>query len=516
MFFRYGVAQPGAEPLALLGGALILDSGESDQSFLFRCQDRFVTYAWLLGLRPILLAEDAAMARQTVDAIAALRADCVTIARACGLTALLRPPEPLILACDPLTATLFPLARPTLTRHAVFYLNQVSPTAALLVKGAATALSNWGIQTGVNHDRLEADARRALRLHDKRAAIAVARTCALPAPRMLTTETIDANELATLNNWGALQAWYRAKTDEAAPDALVIKSTRDSAGNVAAVLNAGTFSYVRKHLLEMFVRSSGGDMSTALASIRADIAESRLDPTAYPDDRLRAFEELRRERRGNLAMLVQRFIHPAPSVPAKPASLGISFHVGERGVQTLAIAAQTYHDADRRHFRGAMLDRRIDAAFTGSRFEAEMRNLAGHFAAQGYNGPIGFDALCDADGEYTLIQDCNPRLSAILPTLAIHRALRPAPRSLLSLGYRGEVHVPDLPAALAALDGAGLLYGARRRSGLLPLPSMVGAKRVDLLLVDSPPHILDHAAAALASVGVQAAISSAIPGLPTE
>lgn len=517
MFFRYGNPLPSAEPLALLGGSLILDAGEADQSFLLRCQDRFVTYAWLLGLRPILLAENESAARRIVDALALLRGDCARIARVCGIPALRCPAEPLILGCDPLEARVFPLLPfPALAPQAVFHLNQISPSAARLVEGIADILEDQGVDHALDRQVLHADAVRALKLHDKRSAIALAQTCPTPAPAMLATAMIEPEELAGLQSWKALRDLYCSRTGEAPAEALVVKSALDSAGNVSATLARETFEEGRARVLNAYADAAGIDVDTAISSMRGDIARSRLDPAAYDTPRLAKFEELRRERRAGVSLLVQRCVPRARSTWQKPASLGLTFHVTDAVVRLLAVNAQTYHDAERRHFRGALLDRRIETAFAESPFATEMHNLALHFAGAGYRGPIGFDALRDVDDSYILIHDCNPRLSAVFPALAMRGALHPKPNSLLSLGYRGEVQVPDLPAALAALAAAGLLYGAGRTSGLLLLPNMAGPQRCDLLLIDSTPRLLDSAASVLEAAGVRAGISSIIPGMPVE
>ena len=65
MMFDFGDGtQPGAgsAPLALVGGSLLVDSGEEDATFAFRCQDRYLAYSSLAGLRSLLLVLDDAHA----------------------------------------------------------------------------------------------------------------------------------------------------------------------------------------------------------------------------------------------------------------------------------------------------------------------------------------------------------------------------------------------------------------------------------------------------------------------
>src|SRR5687768_17941750 len=54
-FFCFGA---GSERLAVMGGGLILDSGEAENTFLCRCQDRYLVYSHLLGLRSMLFVSD--------------------------------------------------------------------------------------------------------------------------------------------------------------------------------------------------------------------------------------------------------------------------------------------------------------------------------------------------------------------------------------------------------------------------------------------------------------------------
>ncbi|MET5019890.1 glutathione synthetase, partial [Burkholderia pseudomallei] len=48
---------------AFVGGGLILDSGEAENTFAFRCQDRVLVYTGWLGLPSVLLVLDDAHSR---------------------------------------------------------------------------------------------------------------------------------------------------------------------------------------------------------------------------------------------------------------------------------------------------------------------------------------------------------------------------------------------------------------------------------------------------------------------
>src|SRR5215211_7181920 len=54
-FFQAGTNHHGSEtkPLGLINGLLLLDSGEVERTFIFRCQERYLTYNSLCGLQSV-------------------------------------------------------------------------------------------------------------------------------------------------------------------------------------------------------------------------------------------------------------------------------------------------------------------------------------------------------------------------------------------------------------------------------------------------------------------------------
>lgn len=335
----------------------------------------------------------------------------------------------------------------------------------------------------------------------------------------LRTAILGPDRFFALRDWEDLTAFYARETGDRAPvDALMVKSSRDSAGNCAALLREQNFEAARQALGRELALSLGNVPATAaLPGLRRDIASSpQLDPAEFPSERLLAFEALRRGRRDGVTLLVQRWIEP-PVSAADPPAIGLSFHVGAGAVRTLAVAAQTYHDTECRHFRGALLDRALEERWRGSPFEARLHGLCRRLAADGWRGPVNFDALLAEPGRYCMIQDCNPRLSAVFPALALRRALArtgPAPARLLSLGYRGEYRTADLSATLASLGRDGLLCRADRLAGLLVLPSLVAPDGFDLALIDVADDAVAPILAALPGYGFEMALSPALLGFP--
>jgi hypothetical protein len=83
--------------------------------------------------------------------------------------------------------------------------------------------------------------------------------------------------------------------------------------------------------------------------------------------------------------------------------------------------------------------------------------------------------------------DCNPRLTAIFPAMAVREALRAQGArcdTIVNLDYRGLYRWPDLEARLAALDDRDLLYTGDRQKGVLALPSLANRDGFDVHLVN--------------------------------
>jgi hypothetical protein len=54
-FFQTDINKPASDrrPLGFINGLLLLDSGEVEHSFIFRCQERYLTYNSLAGLQSL-------------------------------------------------------------------------------------------------------------------------------------------------------------------------------------------------------------------------------------------------------------------------------------------------------------------------------------------------------------------------------------------------------------------------------------------------------------------------------
>jgi hypothetical protein len=516
-FFRFGSAaapRATARPLGIVSGGLLLDSGEADPTFVFRCQDRYLAYTSLLGLRTVFFVHDDAHAAHYAALIARQRERYAAVAARTGVLPDGDLIEPLYVGCDVAALRVAPLAGFARQARALaedgtpleLCFNQIAPGTARLAAQVDALLRAQGVPSAF--DRAACDGAGALGLffHDKAQGVALVRGAAGAAlPPHAETAILTPTEFLHLTSWAELVACYRARSGDARePDSLYVKSSRDSGGNVAARLNAAEFARRFAALAREVERSAlGGESELAerVALLRADVALApSLRGVPVSERSLAEFARGQAARRAGMTILVQRDVAPHPA-DRRWGGIGLSYLIesAERALP-LAVAGQVYADAERRRFLGSYLDDALATAVLTPALAAQMEALCLRYAAVGYRGPINFDARLDADGRYVLIHDCNPRLSAVFPALAVRDALRAAgrePRSVLSLGYRGEFVARDAAGFLAQLDARGALYTHERARGVLVLPNLAREDGFDALLVDVEPERAGDLLAAL-------------------
>jgi hypothetical protein len=524
-FFDMGPAQPAAgPPLGVIAGGLILDSGEAERTFIFRCQDRYLAYNTLHGLRTVLFVADDEHVRYYRDELAGLHQSWDVIAAECGVLPAGGPPEPLFVACDidrlrlgACWALLDQLRRSVVPRDVTprLYLNQISPTYADLVGQLDRLLRDHGLPGGFDGDACARLGELALRFHNKARYVELVQAhggAGLPAH--VPTAVIAPERFLAVRRWSDLVHLYRERTGDGEPAAIFVKSAQDSSGNVAARLTEETFDLragalrreIEQHILGLRV-----DLDERARELRAEVdAAPALRPLALTDDRLRRYKRLQAERRTGIDLLVQREVAPPADLEGRFVSIGASFQIGgpER-IELIEVAAQLYRDPERRSYLGSYLSPAIERSVIREPFDAELRRLCRLFAEQGWRGPINFDARLAADGAYQLIYDCNPRLTAVFPALAVRAALRAqglSADSVLSLGYRGEFVWIDLPARLAMMSARGLLYTRERQRGAVVLPNLSRRHGFDVVFVNLEPAAVADALAS-GALGESGALS---------
>jgi hypothetical protein len=524
-FFRLG---QGAERLAVIGGGLILDSGEAERTFLYRCQDRFLTYTSVLGLRSVVFVSDEAHALLYDVLIDKLRARLGLIAAYAGIVDAAIPP-PFYVQCDLEAFRVGSFAR--FERQLAqlragdagvhFELNQISPSTCAILAQFDAALRACGVYTGFDADAAARAADLALKLHDKSEYVRLVKSSADAdrLPRHVPTAVIPAASFTAIASWAALVDAYRSgSTDTRPPPALFVKSASDSSGNVSALLTRENFA-ARIEAFKAEVRlnllSCELDGPALVADLRREVeAAPTLRHHEFSDDTLRRWRRRQAAAHHGIPLLLQPAVTPPPAAGTPARSIGISMMIeGPDAIAPITASAQLYKDRERRQYLGSHVSDALDAAVLTPRRLEELNALCRVIADRGYRGPINFDACLDADGDYTFIYDCNPRLTAIYPPLAVREALRRAGRAadaVLSPGYRGELIVSDLQSCLDTCRSRNLLYTAQRPRGAIVLPNLCREDGYDVLVVNCG---IREAAAILAEfanvAGTEAA--SAIP-----
>jgi hypothetical protein len=180
-----------------------------------------------------------------------------------------------------------------------------------------------------------------------------------------------------------------------------------------------------------------------------------------------------------------------------PSRFGINLYVhGPERVDFVCASRQLYADAQRKIHLGSYWSMDVDDAIRTELGIERLGALCKLFGSEGYVGPIGFDGMLDARGTAQLIYDCNPRMTGVLPVLAVRRMLAAQGvdvRAVGNAGYHGAVRAsPDL---CRWLDERDLLFvRGVRPLGVLPMPSFAGddATRFDLLFVNLElPRLLE-------------------------
>jgi hypothetical protein len=484
-------------PLAWVAGPLLIDSGEEDTTFVFRCQDRYPVYSALAGLRSLLFVLDDHHAGVYDACLERVRHGVTVIGARTGVLCDAVIPAPLYVGYDPIAGSVRRIARTQAalgdpahvsSLRAGIRTNQVSPTCARLLAGTAQACAE--AHTTWDLTRCRRQAELALRFHDKASYVELLRGADPGVAPHVATALVDAESLFAIESWPALCA--QAGVSAAATSRLHVKSSVDSGGNLAAVLSAenlapalaalesewraGSLAEERARLgrIELNARKVRSSWTLGPAGIDRDIVAAAVDQQA----RVRAGQRVR--------FLVQPRVQARAGAPA--ASIGCSYAIGTGGaIAPMCAAEQAFVDADRRRHVGSILDDRVERDFFASPAAAGFTALCAAFAAEGYRGPISFDAVRDAEGRYVGVFDCNPRLTAIFPAMAVREALRAQGArcdTIVNLDYRGLYRWPDLEARLAALDDRDLLYTGDRQKGVLALPSLANRDGFDVHLVN--------------------------------
>ena len=367
--------------------------------------------------------------------------------------------------------------------------NQISPSSASLLAETAGICTDAGVGWDLRRGRDQGDL--GIRLHDKATYVQLVQGGARRggAPHV-TTAVLDVEAVVAARSWSELCAMAGLPEGTAA---VHVKSSLDSGGNVAAVVSPAT---MREELAAVEAEWRAGSLTDGqVRRRRVEANRRKLDACwTLPRPLHRGLVEAAVNRQATVRahhrvrLLVQPRVDPPPGATA--ASIGCSFVVGGGGGAVPACAAQqVFIDVHRRKHLGALLSDRFEDAFFASPDAPGFAALADIVADIGYRGPVSFDAVLDRGGRYVGVFDCNPRLTAVFPAVAVRDALLATGarcETILNLDYRGLFSWPDADVRLAALDDAGLLYTRTRQQGVLPLPNLARRDGFDI-------HLGEHA-----------------------
>jgi len=500
--FAVSCGTKGGVHLAIVGGGLILDLGEAERTFVYRCQDRFLAYTSLWRQRSIFFAANDRHAQIYCEHVGLQRALFDRIRDYTGLFFAKPLLEPLYVGCDVDRFELFPCqgfsrqveALPAL---AGFLLNQISPTYARLLAQLVHLLR----QHGVAIDELEDDtaelAALVARCADKghyHALVSAALARGDRVPRHTPTIEVTATDLWNLPDYRALAAFHRSsgrnRSDE--PARMFVKATRNSSGNLSAAVGPENYAEEMQRLRTTAAEEAAYgpvEIERQTVGLRQEVELAPcLRTLGLTDAQLSICKLEQARRRQDVGFLVQPAL---PTCDGEFAGIGLSYVIAPDGrVTPFGPTAQIYRDRDHKHFQGAYLSASVGCDIP-SAFHDGMIELCRRYFALGYHGPINFDACRTREGTYELIYDCNPRLTGVFPSLAVRDALQDdgiEVASVLTLGYRGEFVLDALDAALESLDRDGLLLTASRSTGVVLLPNLCRDRGFDLHLVNLAPR----------------------------
>lgn len=502
---------------ALIGGGLIFDSGEAENTFMFRCQDRFLAYTSLMGLCSIVLVQDEAHEALYRDLMEQLRSRTASAASLQGLDVRAWP-EPVFVRCDlwsleiALTPSLEAKARALALagRSVGFVTNQVSPTVARLLAALAALLRQAGVDVVFDAGACEKTGSLALQWHNKARFLSLrdelqARAGLAWVPTLL----VQADEFVRMTR-GALAGKVASAWGKPGSAGLFVKSAQDSSGNVSAIISteegwehqAPFLADVRRWLL-----TEDFDDTAHLDELRGECAvPPSLQGRELDDDALRELRHLQASRRRRIPLLIQ----PALRGAGGAHSVGVSVLAGPQPPGSpFAVTQQLFRDPQCRQFLGVMLSEDIgpDAAMAAA-VDQSLKS-APVLAAHGYRGPFNMDFCRAGDGEFRFTGDCNPRLTAVYIPLAARSWLRACGtdgRTLATFGYRGEFVMEDAPRTLDAWQDAGILFNAACGRGMLVLPNLARAGGHDVMAVN-----LSRAEAAAAFRQMRALTPAVVP-----
>jgi hypothetical protein len=500
-FFQTDINKPASDrrPLGFINGLLLLDSGEVEHSFIFRCQERYLTYNSLAGLQSLFFVINRDHLQKYKEEITRSSAFLAEIKNVSQIPFGELPP-PLFVPCnaeellvenqDWFADEILPDEIKFLIEGNELFLNQISPSTLKLVSQTETVLRRNGFDVDFHLENLKIAGELALQFHNKAEYVRLIRESSYELPAHVPTALLEPVDFLTLKSWEELVNLYTAQTGDEEPESFFIKSSFDSAGNVAIRLTADNFDEKKKsfnHEIKCNITFDEIDERKQIDDLRADINISpSLSVIDFSDSRLAAYKKMQRDARTGIKLLVQREILSNPD--ANFDSFGILCFIKDgQNYEFIQSAAQLYADPHKHHFIGSYIHDAFNEDFRHDSMLRKLQNLCRSFAEKGYRGPLGFDCRLNENGEYIFIYDANPRLTAVYPPLAVRSFFHEkgfSAESVMSLGYRGEFIFDDLTGTLSHFTKNNLLFTPKSGKGLVLLPNLCRLNGFDITLVN--------------------------------
>lgn len=470
LFFHFGAfpgSREGGPPLVCLNGGIMVDTGSEAPDYIFTCQDRYLPYAALGGMRCLFFVRDEAHRRLYQCRIACLREHLRVIKSFTTPQLDIDLLEPLYMPCDlsgqaPADAEIAVFREQIKSQQVIndhvrgdIYLNQLSPTIATLVEQYYDLAKENGGRGRVLPREYHSQARAVLKWHDKASYVDLLHNCTNRdlLPPHVPTVMISSRDLSTIT-WTRLLELMRSKASLNGTTEFFVKSGMDAAGEVSTILNRENFFGK--------INKLAGELANKV-------------------DRMGRTQQ-------EVWLLVQPRIECCRNESSFPSSVGVTYQIHHPGkIERLVVAGHVYEDAEFKMFIGSYLADDLTNRVMKQVGEKKIISLLQLFADKGYRGPINLDAVQNNDGDYIFIYDCNPRFGGTLPCFILQQALKQAglrAETLLNIGYRGRFVYPDLRAKLVELQDQGLLYSRNHQQGVYLVPSLVRPDSFDPILIN--------------------------------
>jgi len=490
------------DSIICLNGSLIFDSAEADLSFWFRCQDRYLLFASLLGDRSLFFVKNDQHREQYIKSISQLRKDFKSIQATQDIWQDGRIPEPLYAQLDielfgsqHHLVKLFPddIGNKQLLEIIKIRTNQVSPTYFKLLRDLKSLLLDRGVDLRIDRGHVEDMEQKIMLFNDKAFYVDLISRYRGDLPKHVDTALLNPEKWGEITTWDELVLLiYPIAENKPMPSSIYVKSSLDSGGNGAVKFTKEEFDKTRiafDEIIRTHILANEPDTDNITLNLQKVLADSATFNRCWTEIDASNFVKdfIDRRRKLDISLLIQTEIKKSANRDL-PFGIGINCYIKNRDeINIVAIAGQLYSDRDCKIHIGAHLSNDLRNKVLTDSFEKQIIELCRCFAEEGYIGPIGFDA-CLENESYTLIYDCNPRCTAILPALVIKSSLELEGyeiSQIINIDYRGRFVFPNFIEQLNLLKKKNLLFHSDHPSGILLLPNLARKNGYDAFFINN-------------------------------